>query len=137
MSPSELRFQAPATFLNGGQAERELPHTARGVGGWWGVGGALATRLQGEPPSPPITSLGGAKRAIQFLKAAARPSSGPEVGGVGAHDAPEAASLSDFRIKARRHGSSKKVFSFSFLLNVKSHVKSTPAAIRAVGLCTK
>lgn len=62
-SPEPFRAERAATFLNGGQTGRELPHTARS-------GSRFQLVSKGNRRGPPITSLGGAKRAIQFLKAA-------------------------------------------------------------------
>lgn len=102
-----------ATFLNGSQTHWELPHTVKSSS-------CFQLRLQGDPPSPPITSLSAGKRAIQFLKAAV-------------------SILCEMKFTAEnstflKTGTVKHLntavlkFSFcSFLLNVNSHVSLSPS----------
>lgn len=106
-----------ATFLNESQTEQELPHTERGAA-------PVSSSSPRGPPSPPITSPGLGKRAIQFLKAAASAFRG---GGWEGSARKRQHIWESKDSKAPSHCNLKVFLFSSFLLNVNSHVSWSPS----------
>lgn len=93
--------------------------------------GAFAARLQGEPAGPPITSLGGAKRAIQFLKAAVRCFF--SVGGRGQRTQPAETLFPFFQFQNKSTSTLQfeKVFLFFLFIKCEITCQSQPSGLSA------